>query len=58
MGGRNANEYGAIVEGLTVASGRTLRDLHAELAEWIEEERQMEHQAIWLCPQRSGRYIP
>lgn len=52
--GFGRNEYRAIVEMTTVASGRTLADMREELTEWIEEERQMEDDAIWVNPNRSG----
>lgn len=48
MGGRGASRYVAWADGVTVAEDRTLTGLREELREWIAEERQMEHQAIWL----------
>lgn len=51
--GFGRNEYCARVEGITVASGRTINDLKAEIREWAEvEEVPMEEDAVWM---RLGR---
>jgi hypothetical protein len=47
-GGMGAGDYRAVVEGVTVGLGRTLADIRFDLAEWVEEERALEDDAVWL----------
>lgn len=52
QGGFDAGKYKATVDGITVASARRLTDLRDDLREWIMEERQMEHDAVWVRKKR------
>jgi hypothetical protein len=54
-GGYRARDYKVRSEGVIITTARTMAELMEDLNEWIEEERQMEHQAIWLSPDRNKR---
>jgi hypothetical protein len=57
-GARGESLYMAKVEGVTVAMAHTLSDLKADIWEWIEDERQMEHDAAWLLIARATGQKP